>query len=68
MKNWSTDTRVLKKETSKFTIWKLEQMINFGLDGEKLSKKELIAHWDVLEIDPARRRYLQFLLWPKKRS
>src|SRR3989338_2755671 len=41
MYNWSTDVGELKKDPKKYTIWKLEQMVNFGLNGEKLSKVDL---------------------------
>ena len=33
VKNWSTNTDELKKDKDRFLIWKLEQLINFGLDG-----------------------------------
>ncbi len=69
MHNWSTDVTQLKKNPEKYTIWKLEQMINFGLDGEKISTKELKKYWNRIDIDPMRRKFLFFLLWPsKKRS
>ncbi len=41
MYNWSTDTNRLKNNPQALIIWKLEQMINYGLDGEKLPAKEL---------------------------
>ncbi len=64
MRNWSTDTTQLKKNLEQYKIWKLEQMINFGLDKEKISKKELKKYWNQLALDPARKKYLSFLLWP----
>ena len=36
MKNWSTDTSDLQKNTEKFSAWRLEQLINFGLGKEKI--------------------------------
>ena len=36
MKNWSTDLNKLAKNPAAMAVWKLEQMVNFGLDGEKL--------------------------------
>ena len=39
MYNWNTNTIDLEKKPEKFKIWKLEQIINFGLNGEKLDKK-----------------------------
>lgn len=62
MYNWSTNTSKLSKNTDKFTIWKLEQLINFGLNGELLSRLELIRFLPVLDIDPQKKKYLQFLL------
>ena len=35
MKNWPVDVKELKKDKRKYTVWKLEQMVNFGLDGKK---------------------------------
>lgn len=63
MKNWSTDTKQLQKDPRKFAIWKLEQMINFGLDGEKISEAELKEYWNELNIDPARRKFLSLLIY-----
>ncbi len=63
MKNWSVDTGELKKDKEKYAIWKLEQMVNFGLDGEKISRAELKKYWDKLNLDPSKKNYLSFLLW-----
>lgn len=63
MKNWSVDTRELKKDKEKYAIWKLEQMVNFGLDGEKISRAELKKYWNKLNLDPNKKNYLSFLLW-----
>ncbi len=62
MYNWSTNTSKLAKNKDKFTIWKLEQLINFGLNGELLSRLELKKFLPVLDIDPQKKKYLQFLL------
>lgn len=66
MKNWSVDTKELKKDKDKYIIWKLEQVINFGLDGEKIDTKELKKYWAKLYIDPLKKKYLKMLLWPKQ--
>lgn len=68
MYNWSIDTTCLKKNKADYTIWKLEQLINFGLNNERIKKKEIVEHWDHLEIDPARKKFLRLLLWPSKQS
>jgi len=64
MKNWSTDIKRLKKDHQKYTIWKLEQLINFGLDNKKLSEKDLRKYFTKLSIDPLKKAFLKQLLWP----
>lgn len=66
MYNWQTDLKKLKKYPNKYQVWHLEQLINFGLNGEKISIKELKRHWGKLELDPKRRQLLEFWLWPKQ--
>jgi hypothetical protein len=65
MYNWSTDTKELKKNKKKYAIWRLEQLVNFGLGQEKLSKKDLKKNWSDLDLDAAKKKYLKILLWPK---
>lgn len=62
MYNWSVDLKTLKKFPEKYKIWKLEQMINFGLRNERLNKKDLQKYLPKLKIDPLKKRYLKFLL------
>ena len=64
MNNWSTDLSRLNKDKKAKEIWRLEQLINFGLDGGKLNAKLLRKYWDRLSIDQGKRRYLEGLLWP----
>lgn len=66
MRNWSTDIIHLKKKKKEYALWKLEQMVNFGTNGKKISKKSLKKHWDELHLDPAKKNFLHFLLWPRK--
>ena len=66
MRNWSTDTTRLKKNSEEYTKWKLEQMINFGLDGNKLPEKELRRNFNTLSIDPLKKVFLKRLLWPTR--
>ena len=66
MYNWSVDLAKLNKKPEKAVIWKIEQCINFGLNGEKLDKELIKRHWKKLHIDPARKKFLRFLLWPRK--
>jgi hypothetical protein len=62
MKNWSVDTEKLKQSPDDYNIWRLEQLINYGLDGEILSRSELLKYWDRLVIDPKKKQYLEVLL------
>lgn len=62
MYNWSTDVKMLKKDKKKYTIWKLEQMVNFGLNGKKIDETELRTYWSKLHLDPARKHFLDLLL------
>src|SRR5260221_402194 len=39
MYNWNTDITQLKKDPEQYAIWKLEQLINYGLDGEKIKQQ-----------------------------
>jgi len=65
MYNWSVDENYLKKFPKKYRLWRLEQMLSYGLDGQKIKKKEIIKKWDLLKnrLDPQRRRFIEFLLW-----
>ncbi len=66
MYNWSIDLKKLAKNPIDAVIWKLEQAINFGLNGKKLDRPLTKKHWKRLHLDPARKRFLEFLLWLKK--
>jgi hypothetical protein len=63
MRNWGIDTTELEKDPESFTIWKLEQLINFGTGGEKIDEKELRRYFDRLVIDKNKKRFISFLLW-----
>ncbi len=64
MYNWNTDTKELKKNPQKYAKWRLEQLVNYGLNGEKIDEKELKKYWNELHIDPNRRKVLETWLWP----
>lgn len=66
MYNWNIDTTKLKQNSEKYNIWKLEQLINFGLNGEKINEYELKKYWNDIKIDQKRRRILSFWIWPKQ--
>lgn len=66
MYNWSVDIKSLEKNPESAKIWKIEQAINFGLNGKKLDSSLIKKYWHRLHLDPARKKFLRFLLWPKK--
>lgn len=67
MYNWSIDEEKFKeKDPEAYKIWRLEQMINYGLGGDKLDAAELKKYWNKLNTDELTRKYLEFLLWPEK--
>lgn len=67
MYNWSVDEKKFKRaDPEGYKIWRLEQMINWGLGNDKLNESLLRRYWDRLFLDPFKKRYLEFLLWPKK--
>lgn len=71
MINWSVDEKRFKKENPKeYKLWRLTQLINYGLDGEKLDKKEVIRAWPEIKdrLDPNSRGYLEYLIWGKTPS
>lgn len=67
MYNWSTDEKRFKdKYPEKYEIWRLEQLINYGLGEEKIKEGELRKHLNNLDMDQPTRKYLEFLLWLDK--
>lgn len=66
MKNWNTDVSKFRSEEEKI-VWELVQKIEYGLDGEPLSKKEIVKYWDRIKdrIATENRRLLEFYLWGK---
>ena len=71
MINWSTDEKRFKKKYPKeYKLWRLTQLINYGLDGEKLDKKEVKKVWPKIKenLDPYKKRALEYLLWGKLSS
>lgn len=65
MFNWSSDLSKVNKKSRDYKIWKLEQLINYGLNGEKLSEKEVKKYWNYLNLDPGKKRALRYLIWGK---
>lgn len=68
MYNWSTDEEYLKQFPEEYERWRLLQLINYGLDGEKLDLKLLKKHWRKMEnevLDENVRGYIQRFILPK---
>jgi len=63
MYNWNTDTTRLQKDPEQYQKFILEQRINFGLNNKKLSLEHLKKYWNELDIDPAKRNYLNKIVW-----
>ena len=71
MINWSVDEKKFKKESpKKYRLWRLTQLINYGLDGERLNEEEVKKAWPVIKgrLDPNTRVFLEYLLWEKDPS
>lgn len=60
--HWSVDETELKKNPESYTIWKLEQRINYGLGEGRIKKSELIKYWEQIDIDPFKRKALSLAL------
>jgi hypothetical protein len=59
-----------KKNPKEYKLWRLTQLINYGLDGEKLDRKEVKAAWPKIKdrLDPNTKVYLEYVLWGKQPS
>lgn len=71
MVNWSVDEERFKKvDPEGYRLWRLTQLINYGLDGEKLDENEVKKAWPKIKdrLDPHTVAYLEFLLWDQKPS
>ena len=62
---WDYDDEEYKKQAQADPGWKLERLINYGLNGEKLNRKELEQYLPQLKIPDNRRAFLELLLWNK---
>lgn len=68
MHNWSTDEKKFKKvDPEGYCLWRLTQLINYGLDGEKLSKTEIKKYWPRIKakLDLKEKSLIEFFLWQK---
>ncbi|MDA1079602.1 MAG: hypothetical protein O2840_02850 [bacterium] len=62
MRNWSVNTLQLDTNSAEGTKWRYEQLINFGLEGERLQRETVRTLLPTLQIDSAKKKLLQFLL------
>ncbi len=68
MINWSTDELTFKKKYPKeYKIWRLVQLINYGIGTEKLNELDIRKNWDTIKdrLDPYKKRALEYLIWDK---
>lgn len=66
MYNWNTDVSTFNKKSDHYRVWKLNQLINFGLHGEKLNLKHLQKFWDKIITDKPTKKFLSMIAWPKQ--
>lgn len=64
MYNWNIDLFAFKNRED-FTVWKLNQLINFGPGGEKINLSLVRKYWKRLVLDPNRKKFLSLILWGK---
>lgn len=68
MYNWSVDEKKFKKaDPEGYRLWRLIQLINYGLDGEKLDEEEVKKAWLKIkdQLDPYKARAIEYLIWGK---
>ena len=68
MINWNTDEKRLKKNhPEEYKLWRLTQLINYGLEGEKLDEEEVRAAWPKIKdrLDPDKQKVIEFFVWNK---
>lgn len=69
MINWSTDEKKFRRENpEEYKLWRITQLINYGLDGEKLDKDEVVKAWPKIKdrLDPDSRKVVEFFIWGRK--
>jgi hypothetical protein len=69
MYNWNTDTTKFKTVTDK-KVWELIQLIEYGTQGQKIKRKDLIKYGPRIKnhVEPAVKRLLEYVLWGKLSS
>ena len=62
---WDYDQQAAGIQGAADPIWKLERMINYGLDGETLDRQLLEKYLPQLNITDNKRAFLELILWNK---
>lgn len=63
---WDYNTTEYQKQAKADEKWHLERLLNYGLEGEKIDRKNLEKYLPELKIPDDRRAFLELLLWNKK--
>ena len=62
---WDYTKTEYEKQAAADPIWKLERLINYGLEEEKIDRELLKQFLPKLRIPENRRDFLELLLWNK---
>jgi hypothetical protein len=62
MYNWNTVESTIAQDPKRHEQWRLEQAINYGLNGDRIDASTLRTHWDSLTLDPDRKRFMALIL------
>lgn len=63
---WDYPQLDYEKQAKADEKWRLERLINYGLENEKLDRDKLTKYLAELDIPEDRRAFLEFILWNKK--
>ena len=63
---WDYDTTEYRKQAKADPKWHLERQINYGLNDEKIDRKNLEKYLPELKIPDEKRAFLELLIWNKK--
>lgn len=62
---WDYTNEEYQKQATADPVWRLERMINYGTNGEKINRKLLERYLPQLNIPDNRRAFLELLVWNK---
>ncbi|OGM93827.1 hypothetical protein A2935_04080 [Candidatus Wolfebacteria bacterium RIFCSPLOWO2_01_FULL_47_17b] len=62
MRHWSVDVRRLKNDPDALAVWELENAVNFGIRDGKIKRQDLLEYWDMLDLDPYKKKFLSLIL------